>query len=89
MSVAALDGILPENDTLAAMIAPYLNLSGSTAKCGMSVFPLILTSNESTLFFDNYMANFTNQISTNYGIQMCPSCLDWSNININIKTAVL
>lgn len=44
MSNSTLDSILPTNSTLATKLKPYLNLSASSAKCGMSVFPLTLTS---------------------------------------------
>jgi hypothetical protein len=44
MSNATIDSMLPANSTLAAKLKPYLNLNASSAKCGMSVFPLVLTS---------------------------------------------
>jgi len=89
MSNATVDALLPANASLAAKIKPYLNLTAAQAKCGMSVFPLVLTSSESTLFFNNYMASFTSQIKALYSSQMCSGCTLWSDLNVNIKTAIL
>lgn len=60
MNTTQVDNILPVNTTLATNIKHYLNLSASDAKCGMKIFPLILTDSESDLFFTNYMNILVN-----------------------------
>jgi hypothetical protein len=44
MNTTEFDTILPLNVSLATEIRSYLNLSAPDAKCGMKIFPLILTA---------------------------------------------
>jgi hypothetical protein len=89
MSPSDLDNILPVNSTLSNMIKPYLGLTGQEASCGMGIFPLVLTSSESTLFFNNYMSNLTTKVSSQYTSQRTANSSAYSDLNINIKTSVL
>jgi len=45
MNATQVDTILPVNVSLASNLKHYLNLAAPDAKCGMKVFPLILTAN--------------------------------------------
>jgi hypothetical protein len=45
MSATDLDSILPANLTLSNMIKPYLGLTGQQGSCGMTIHPLVLSSN--------------------------------------------
>lgn len=54
----------------------------------MKVFPLSLTAAESDLFFTNYMNLLLNDIKSKYSAQRMNGTKSWTEININIKTAV-
>ena len=43
MNASEVDTILPASPTLADNIKHYINLAADDAKCGMKVFPLVLT----------------------------------------------
>jgi len=66
MNATQIDTILPVNTSLASNIKTYLGLTASDAKCGMKVYPLILTAAESDLFFTNYMNLLVTDIQTKY-----------------------
>jgi hypothetical protein len=44
MNATQIDTILPANTTLANTIKTYLGLNAYDAKCGMRIYPLILTA---------------------------------------------
>lgn len=54
----------------------------------MKIYPLILTAAESDLFFTNYMNILVNEIKTKYLAEKTNGTLSWTDLNINIKTAV-
>lgn len=45
------------NQTLSDKLTPYLQTKSEQARCGMNLFPLTLTADESKLFLDFYMAD--------------------------------
>lgn len=53
----------PDTQTL---IQPYLNIHGEVARCGMVLFPLILTSDQSKEVLDGYMQQLANNVSAQY-----------------------
>lgn len=89
MNNSEIDAILPSNPPLATEIKHYLNLTASEAKCAMKVFPLTLTAAESDIFFESYMNRLISQIKSKYLAQQMSGTLQWADININIKTALL
>ena len=44
MNASQVDTILPSNSTLANNIKTYLGLNAQDAKCGMKIYPLVLTA---------------------------------------------
>ena len=66
MNSSQIDTILPSNSTLANNIKTYLGLNAQDAKCGMKIYPLILSAAESDLFFTNYMNLLVTEIKTKY-----------------------
>ena len=54
----------------------------------MKVFPLTLSSAESELFFTNYMNLEVADIKTKYAAQKMNGTKSWTDLNVNIKTAV-
>jgi hypothetical protein len=55
MDATQVGTILPSNSSLASKVKTYLGLNAQDAKCGMKIYPLVLTAAESDLFFTNYM----------------------------------
>lgn len=66
MDATQIDTILPSNSSLANNIKTYLGLNAYDAKCGMKIYPLMLTAAESDLFFTNYMNLLVTEIKTKY-----------------------
>lgn len=78
------------NDSvLTNMIKPYLNLQGSKAQCVSKIFPLVLTDTQSNEVLVGYLNRLVSNLSTTYNTNKFIASLVWSNVNINIKTAVL
>jgi len=71
------------------MIKPYLNLQGSKAQCVSKIFPLVLTDTQSNEVLVGYLNRLVSNLSTTYNTNKFIASLVWSNVNINIKTAVL
>jgi len=44
MNATQIDTIIPGNASLAATLKQYLGLSAQDAKCGMKIYPLVLTA---------------------------------------------
>lgn len=88
MTTTQIDAILPVDAILADNIKHYLNLTAPDAKCGMKIFPLVLTPAQSNLFFQNYMSILVTEIQNKYTTQKTNIAKIWAALNINIKTAV-
>ncbi len=75
--------------TLADKIRPYLNLNGTEGRCGMRIFPLVVTPVESATVLQGYLNYLSGQIETLYNAQKSVALAVWTDLNINVRTAVL
>jgi hypothetical protein len=89
MTYSELLNCVPSDATLTNTIKPYLGLTGSSAQCVSSVFPLQLTDAQSVTMMNGYLNRVTANLSTIYNANRASYALTWANLNINIKTAVL
>jgi len=80
---------VPSDATLTNTLRPYLGLSPSAAICVSNVFPLQLTDSQSVALLNGYLNRLVSNLSTIYNANRITSAPTWSNLNINIKTAVL
>ena len=80
---------IPVNETLLSKIRPYIREQGQCAFCGIKMFNLELTPSESEEFFKGYMDLLTDTASKLYGEKRINGTLEWRDVNINVKTAVL
>ena len=58
-------------------------------QCVSSSFPLILTATESTTFLGGYLGRLVTNLTTTYASGKASYATIWTDLNINIKTAVL
>ena len=80
---------VPSDATLTSTIEPYLGVAGSKVQCVSSIFPLQLSDAESITLLSGYLNRVVTNLSTLYNADKISSAPTWSNLNINIKTAVL
>lgn len=80
---------VPSDPTLTNTIKPYLGLTGSSAQCVSSVFPLQITDAQSVTLLTGYLNRVVANLSTLYNANRISSAATWANLNINIKTAVV
>lgn len=80
---------VPSDATLTNTIKPYLGLTGSSAQCVSSIFPLQLTDAQSITLLTGYLNRVVSNLSTIYNANRISSAPTWANLNINIKTAVV
>ena len=72
-----LDLVVP-NTVIADKIRPYLGIYGETAKCASTIYPLELTSPESTEILDGYLTELESTVITSYDSCRVSGTKAWS-----------